>query len=210
MFRTSCDMSGWRGTVCAGILLGAVTFPSSAWAAPHKLDHALETLARGQASGAVQVIITGDRDAVRRRLTFRHHDVVVEQPMLDAITSVVDVAELRELEKDPAVRSVSIDAPVYAHATALTGPDALITLDQVRAIPGANATGLTGRGVGVAIIDSGFQNCPDLHTAVRAFYDFTAQGKAVAPFDDFGHGTHIAATIGSSGQQQQGAVWRGL
>ena len=37
------------------------------------------------------------------------------------------------------------------------------------------------------------------------FYDFTQGGAAVAPYDDFGHGTHVAGLIGGSGDSSQDA-----
>jgi subtilisin family serine protease len=64
--------------------------------------------------------------------------------------------------------------------------------------------GVSGRGVGVAIIDSGLQPSDDFGTRISAFYDFTRGGIATAPFDDYGHGTHVAGLIGSSGRLSGG------
>ena len=35
---------------------------------------------------------------------------------------------------------------------------------------------------------------------IDAFYDFTQGGRKVAPFDDYGHGTHVAGLIGGDGE----------
>ena len=58
-----------------------------------------------------------------------------------------------------------------------------------------------GTGVGVAIIDSGIAPSGDFTGRITGFYDFThgADGASVAPYDDYGHGTHVAGLIGSSG-----------
>ena len=65
--------------------------------------------------------------------------------------------------------------------------------------------GLTGQGVTVALLDSGIApNAAIANNRVLARADFTGQG---ATGDGFGHGTHIAATIGGSGAN--GAV-RGI
>jgi serine protease AprX len=65
--------------------------------------------------------------------------------------------------------------------------------------------GVSGRGVGVAIIDSGIEPSEDFGSRITAFYDFTRGGIATAPFDEYGHGTHVAGLIGSSGRLSSGA-----
>ena len=50
--------------------------------------------------------------------------------------------------------------------------------------------GLTGKGVGVAILDTGVFLHPDLENCVYGFRDFLK--KKQQPYDDNGHGTHAA------------------
>jgi serine protease AprX len=64
---------------------------------------------------------------------------------------------------------------------------------------------ITGAGVGVAVIDSGIAPSRDYHVA--AFVDFVA--GHTRPYDDFGHGTHVAGLIASSGAQSNG-FYRGV
>ncbi|HKC56219.1 MAG TPA: S8 family serine peptidase [Vicinamibacterales bacterium] len=177
-----------------------------------KLDKALQEALRRAGGGQVPVIIqTTDagRVAVARTLAAKGHPIAGEFRNIGAISAAVDVADLAALVADPAVTAVSLDAPIAAHAT-LPGPDSFVTLDAVRNDIGSRAlTTLTGRGVGVAVIDSGIANIPDVHDQMGPFYDFTNGGKATAAFDDCGHGTHIAATIGSSGKQN-GYLYQGI
>jgi serine protease AprX len=201
---------------CAALL----AFANPASAQRGKLDKALRSrvdLGRADRSGSdggrVRVIITttsGQRQAVRGKLTRKSRAINAEHR--HAFTATVDVKDLAELANDPAVVSVSIDAPVFANQTSAgTGPDSLLKLNLLRsAIRSTSSIGVTGAGVGVAIIDSGISNSSNLSSRIRAFYDFTDGGRQVAPYDDFGHGTHIAATIGSTGQQQQNKTWRGV
>jgi serine protease AprX len=69
----------------------------------------------------------------------------------------------------------------------------------------------SGRGVTVAVIDSGLEMSAEFQGRVKAFYDFTG-GKTLAasPYDDYGHGTHVAGTIAGSGGLSTNKNYRGL
>lgn len=51
----------------------------------------------------------------------------------------------------------------------------------------------TGRGIGVAVLDSGVCRHPDLYSRIRRFYNFLSdKRKAEQIVDDYGHGTHVS------------------
>ena len=69
----------------------------------------------------------------------------------------------------------------------------------------------TGKGVTVAVIDSGLEMSSEFTGRVKAFYDFTnGQTKSTSAFDDYGHGTHVAGTIAGSGALSTNKAYRGL
>jgi serine protease AprX len=61
-----------------------------------------------------------------------------------------------------------------------------------------------GSGVGVAILDSGIEPSPDFAGRIVRFWDFTRGGIQTAPYDDYGHGTHIAGLIAGAGALSDG------
>jgi serine protease AprX len=68
--------------------------------------------------------------------------------------------------------------------------------------------GVTGRGIGVAILDSGIAPHPDLAGRIVAAVDFTngqTNEALVAPADPGGHGTHVAGLVAGDGTASGGA-----
>ena len=133
---------------------------------------------------------------------------------IGAVTAEVKGKDLAELVSDPAVLSVSADATVSASSY----PSAPVTAPGgVNLGAGSTASVLkralgvqdwfSGSSVTVAVIDSGIQNSIDFEGRILASYDFTQGGdepRAVKPTDEYGHGTHVAGLIASSGASSSG------
>jgi serine protease AprX len=153
----------------------------------------------------VRVIVTakpGQLGGLVSTLRLGGFTILSEHPLIEAVTLQVPRLALTTLTALDLVQSISIDAPTRALATevAPTTP-----VDRLRATLGTTASAYTGAGVGVAVVDSGIYPSPAFQSRVVAFYDFTT-GKAVAknPFDDYGHGTHVAGLIGGSAVPSNG------
>jgi serine protease AprX len=113
-------------------------------------------------------------------------------------------AQLKRLAKHPAVLSIHHDRPIYKHnnRTAVTTGARTAQL----------AYGYTGAGIGVAVIDSGVTGWHDDlmgpgvypygNQRVAKFVDFV-NGQPL-PYDDNGHGTHVAGTILGNGHDSYG------
>jgi serine protease AprX len=179
--------------------------------------------------GTQQVIIRvkpGAKPGVRRKLERTGGGVVAEHKLVEAVTAKINARQLADLLNDPDVASVSVDALVHASggpgsgkkdrssttgssesgddtvtSTAYSGllelGSTVTTLKETLGLAGI----FSGSSVTVAVIDSGLAPLTDFQGRISGFYDFTygRNGLSVTPYDDYGHGTHVAGLIGSSG-----------
>lgn len=122
------------------------------------------------------------------------------------ITADVTPDEAIALSQRPGVRHVSFDWPVASTGAAMDGPGgsnnprnfANPCLNIQRSFAQAIwKAGPEGVGVGVAVVDSGIANDPDLSGRIAAWKDFV--NAKPAPYDDFGHGTHVAGIVAGNG-----------
>lgn len=126
--------------------------------------------------------------------------------LIGAVVAEVDRPGLQRLLSDRTIERVSLDRKVQAD---LDESVPLIRANEawVRAAP--NNTPVMGQGATIAIIDTGidytlpeFGNCTapldNSCTKVIGGYNFAYQNDD--PFDDNGHGTHVAATAAGNGR----------
>ena len=115
-------------------------------------------------------------------------------PAADATAvSAAKSSTVTSFETLAAARHVWLDAKVSA-----TLADSVAQLGA----PEAWASGYTGEGVNVAVLDTGYDPAhPDLAGRVTAAQDFTGGGSAA---DGHGHGTHVASTIAGTGAASDG------
>ena len=175
--------------------------------AVHKLDAALrDKVATSARGGRERVIVRVRPEAIKQaRSLFKKRGHGIKRFNRLTRTFVIDADKIEELTDYPFIETISTDVPLQAD-TLLNPPATQSVLS--RTVGAVSAW--TGAGVRVAVIDSGIEPSADFAGRITGFYDFTRGGVPAAPFDDYGHGTHVAGLIGGSGQLSGGAVPLGV
>jgi serine protease AprX len=97
----------------------------------------------------------------------------------------------------PSVTSISVDRPIRATAESTS---ATIGARWIR-----QQLGLDGRGVGIALIDSGVTAAHDDLDSERVVHFADFVNLRPNAYDDYGHGTHVAGIVAGNGRSSGGA-----
>ncbi len=116
--------------------------------------------------------------------------------IINAVSAYLPTPGVRSAARERNIQRIHLDDKAYKLmdiASVTVGSDT------------ANEYGLTGRNVSIAVVDTGVYPHNDLITPTNriiAFKDFV--GNKSTPYDDDGHGTHVAGTIAGNGFASKG------
>ena len=170
-------------------LVAMLLWPADLQADPHRarLSRDLTERLASASNASGDVILEGDRAKVEALAS--RYGLRVKRFMTQGAVVEVNGGQLHALSQDADVEHLSSDLRVHrmmAITTVATGADQV--WGGLEGVPG-----LTGLGIGVAVIDSGIDNHPALRGRVVASVDFTRTPGGGR--DRYGHGTHIAGII---------------
>jgi len=188
MNHKQCQSAAWRKRLlmfCAVLLSASLAFAGS-----RKMSKDLEVT---NASDQVDVIVQFTQVP-----TARHHQKVLnrggklrqELGLVMGGAYSLPASALADLAADPDVAYISPDRPVQG------------TLDNARATVGADLAykaNWTGKGVGVAVLDSGLMNVSDFDQKRVVYSENFSNGTTT--MDMYGHGMHVGGIIGGSGNK---------
>ncbi len=216
---------GWAGTRWVGFCLVAVivtaTQATPAGAKTHgadgKISPALLALAQTRPDDEFAVIVRASSkqnnghhaERAAAAVGRAHGKTGRALSIVGGASAVLTGAEIVALAGDPDVQYVSADALINltfdpVGGAALASSPAIL---EVGAPDAWRRLGVTGKGIGVAILDSGIAPHPDLAGRIVASVDFTSGGSAAAlvpPADPGGHGTHVAGLVAGDGTASGG------
>ncbi|HXW06132.1 MAG TPA: S8 family serine peptidase [Vicinamibacterales bacterium] len=161
-----------------------------------KLDPALRALAHASGDFARVIVSTADgtgTDAIRAA----GGHVLGYLPHSHDHVALIESRALDQLASRPDVLAISLDRPVRG---AIGRTSTAIGARWVH-----EHLGVDGTGVGIATIDSGISPWHDdlPQGRVARFVDFV--NHQPSPYDDYGHGTHVAGILAGSGKDSDGA-----
>src|SRR3954469_2063045 len=144
-----------------------------------------------------RVIVHGDAATIDA-IAARHHLAIVRRLAVGAVLAA-SADEIARLSADTAIDHLSGDVPVRP---SMSISNVSTAADQARAgtagLPGVGAIpGVTGQGIGVAVVDSGISAHTALANKVVANVSLVTGDTSVT--DGFGHGTHVAGIIAGLG-----------
>jgi subtilisin family serine protease len=194
------------------VILGAAwvaALSSPAQAADGTLDSILR-MRRDAPQGFTRVIVrTREGCASAGLATARNTGQTRRLSAIGADLLTVPDTSLGALARDFCVLSMSADRPVRETAGSEEPSGLQRGTRWIR-----DNLGLDGSGVGIAMVDSGVTAWHDDLTGpgqvgqrVVRFVDFVNHRQA--PYDDYGHGTHVAGILAGNGTDSQGE-WTGM
>jgi serine protease AprX len=188
----------------SGVVIAVVAFialsgaPADARDANGKIAPGLARLAAQKPpTSKVRVIVQGPGAAAAATETGYGTKRV---PLVGGIAATVTVDDLQELAMHPGVSLVSLDAPIQFAAAGSVSTTNLATFYPGRAsVSNPWNAGATGRGIGIAVIDSGVTPSKDFGSRL---VQVRLDGQEGSLDDTVGHGTLVAGV--AAGQSLDG------
>ena len=180
-----------------------------------KLDKPLTAMLRGEApvppqgnlpalaaqGKSFEVIIkapAGQQKALGFALDSAGVRPTLDLSVIDGFAAVVTVPQVQQLVTEDCVEMIFHDGQVHT---------CLDIASPTVGAPKAARLGALGEGTTAAILDTGIFPHPDLAGRIIGWADFTPL-FGLSPYDDNGHGTHVAGCVAGNGTMSDG-LYRG-
>jgi len=197
-------LGGLTGRTCA-VIVAALLFTASVVPGTSHFQAPVDPAVASGATALVRVA-HGGAGAVAAEARAAGASDVNTLDGIDVVTAQLTPAALQTLRSDPRVAFIAADTIVSE-----AGRDPHFEKDNVKPSPALAVLGAdrawttaTGRGVTVALMDSGIAEHPDLDGSVVLRRDFV--NDAATQLDPGGHGTFMAGLIAAHGSTFKGVA----
>jgi serine protease AprX len=190
------------------------------------LDPRIATLAQHHPASVIQAIVQfnapvsqtkAENDSARA-----HGRVIGKLPIIHGLALQMTAAQAQSLAANPDVHSVSLNAavttqslppnfhiPMFPGSQGVSSAQLQTTYDETLGVTPLWKYGVTGTGVGVAVIDTGIDGAlPDFsgtNGQSRVIVSAVDNAEAKTATDGYGHGTDVAGIIAGNGENRPGS-----
>jgi serine protease AprX len=189
------------------------------------LDPRIATLAQKHPSTAVQAIVQFNAPVSETKAqadASAHGRIIGNLPIIHGLAVATTAAQARALATNADVHAVSLNTtvtpqslpaghlPMMPGSQSVSGDQVQTTYDQTLGVTPLWKFGVTGTGVGVAVIDTGIDGAlPDFATTngrdSRVIVTAVDNSHATTATDGYGHGTDVAGIIAGNGANRPGS-----
>jgi serine protease AprX len=209
------------GAAVAALLISTTPLVAESKSRPSRVDPALLAAAKAAPNALFAVIVRGAGSSLDKNEGNKVRTKNAENALVGAITgqrrtlSIVGAAsgtlrgaQIVALASLPSVERVVRDETFNVSWTAVDAAAAASEAGilAINAPQAWSTLGVSGKGIGVAVIDSGVADHPDLAGRIAARVDLTGE---LSQGDPGGHGTHVAGLIAGDGSASNSA-WTGV
>jgi serine protease AprX len=201
---------------------GAAALTAGGSSAP--LDPRIATLAQNRPSALVQAIVQFNAPVSQAKAQAdakAHGRIIGNLPIIHGLAVQSTAAQARALATNPDVHAVSLNTtvtpqslpagghlPMMPGSQGISGDQLQTTYNQTLGVTPLWKFGVTGTGVGVAVIDTGIDGAlPDFSANghSRVIVSAVDNPQAANAEDGYGHGTDVAGIIAGNGNNRAGS-----
>lgn len=168
-----------------------------------KLDINLKASMDGKSYKSYRVIIKckNIREHVESKIRGYKGDIIHSIPSINCICANLSYNSIERLLEHPEVEFIAFDKMAILSGSSILSANGVSFQERYK---------LTGKGIGIGLVDSGVYPHPDLlhpNNKIKCFVDLINNYKY--PYDDNGHGTFMSGIIAGSGYSSKG-MYKGI
>jgi serine protease AprX len=184
---------------------GAAPARLNAAGQPAQVDQPLRLIAQQRPTDTVHVIVQARHAAdAEQAVQQSGGQAIARLPYIAGLAAEIRADQIDAVARRPGVVRLALDPAMRGVSVSRDAIGAVSVFPQTIGAPVLWGLGDTGRGVAIAVLDSGIQSHPDLGTPSRIAFSQRFNRGASSAADQYGHGTWVAGIAGGDGASSAG------